>query len=183
MAMRKLWRRKILRLYGMPAFLEKLNETIMSKTIEIITHSASETVELGRKMAAGLTGGQIVALIGNLGSGKTHLIKGIALGLDAPDPTKVCSPTFVLVNEYDVCDGELTLYHIDAYRLTSVQEFERLGFDDFCRPDAIVLIEWADKVLAALSGLDVLRIELEHGGGDKRRIRIVNPPEGILRIL
>jgi tRNA threonylcarbamoyladenosine biosynthesis protein TsaE len=156
---------------------------IMNKTIEIITHSANETIELGRKIASGLVGGQIVALIGNLGSGKTHLIKGIAMGLDAPDPTKVCSPTFVLVNEYHARNDELTLYHIDAYRLTSVQEFERLGFEDFCRPDAIVLIEWADKVLAALSGLDVVRIELEHAGGDGRRIRVVNPTEAILRIL
>jgi tRNA threonylcarbamoyladenosine biosynthesis protein TsaE len=152
---------------------------MMSNTIEIVTHSAQETVELGRKIASGMVGGQIVALIGNLGSGKTHLIKGIALGLDAPDPTKVCSPTFVLVNEYDARDGELTLYHIDAYRLNTVQEFERLGFEDFCRPDAIVLIEWADKVLGVLSGLDVLRIELEHAGQDTRKIRIVNPPEGL----
>lgn len=151
------------------------NKIMMNDTIEIVTHSAQETIELGRKIASGLVGGQIVALIGNLGSGKTHLIKGIALGLKAPDPTKVCSPTFVLVNEYDARDGELTLYHIDAYRLTTVQEFERLGFEDFCRPDAIVLIEWADKVLGALDGLDVLRIELEHAGGDKRKIRIHNP--------
>jgi tRNA threonylcarbamoyladenosine biosynthesis protein TsaE len=150
-----------------------------TNTIEIITESAQETIALGRKIASGLEGGQIVALIGNLGSGKTHLIKGIAQGLDAPDPTKVCSPTFVLVNEYHARDGELTLYHIDAYRLTSVQEFERLGFEDFCRPDAIVLVEWADKILPALSGLDVLRIELEHAGGDKRKIRIVNPSEGL----
>ncbi len=150
---------------------------MINKTIEIITNSAQETIELGRKIAAGLTGGQIVALIGPLGSGKTHLIKGIALGLDALDPTKVCSPTFVLVNEYHARNDELTLYHIDAYRLNNVQEFERLGFEDFCRPDAIVLIEWADKVLPALRGLEVLRIELTHAGQDARRIEIHNPNE------
>jgi tRNA threonylcarbamoyladenosine biosynthesis protein TsaE len=156
---------------------------MMNMTIEIMTHSAQETIELGQKIASGLVGGQIVALIGELGSGKTHLIKGIALGLDASDSTKVCSPTFVLVNEYHARNDELTLYHIDAYRLTSVQEFERLGFEDFCRPDAIVLIEWADKVLAALSGLDVIRIELEHAGGNKRRIRMINPGQNLLHIL
>jgi tRNA threonylcarbamoyladenosine biosynthesis protein TsaE len=155
----------------------------MNDTIEIITQSAQETIELGRKIAEGLAGGQIVALIGELGSGKTHLIKGIALGLDAPDSTKVCSPTFVLVNEYHARKGELTLYHIDAYRLGSVQEFERLGFEDFCRPDAIVLIEWADKVLGALGGLDVLRIELSHVGENKRSIEICNPSRQLSAVL
>jgi tRNA threonylcarbamoyladenosine biosynthesis protein TsaE len=155
----------------------------MSKTFEIVTQSAQETIELGRKIASALSGGQIIALVGPLGSGKTHLIKGIALGLDAPDPTKVCSPTFVLVNEYHARNDELTLYHIDAYRLNTVQEFERLGFEDFCRPDAIVLIEWADKILPALGGLDVLRIELEHAGEDSRRIRIVNPSGQLFTVL
>lgn len=157
----------------------------MSKdnVIEVVTHSASETIELGRKIASGLCGGQIIALIGPLGSGKTHLIKGIAKGLDAPDPTKVCSPTFVLVNEYHAHNDELTLYHIDAYRLNNIQEFERLGFEDFCRPDAIVLIEWADKILPALGGLDVLRIELSHAGEDKRGIKIYNPSKRLSDVL
>ena len=151
--------------------------------IEIITESAQETIRLGKKLAAAMHGGQIVALIGNLGSGKTHLIKGIAQGLKAPDPTRVCSPTFVLINEYAARDGELTLYHIDAYRLNSVREFELLGFEDFCRPDAIVLIEWADKVMPALAGLDMVQIELSHEGQDKRRIKIVNPSQSIRNIL
>jgi tRNA threonylcarbamoyladenosine biosynthesis protein TsaE len=150
------------------------------KAIEVITESAKETIELGRKIASVLHGGLIVALTGPLGSGKTHLIKGIAQGLDAPDPTKVNSPTFVLVNEYEVRGGELTLYHIDAYRLNSPREFEQLGFEDFCRPDAIVLVEWADKILPALAGLELLRIELAHAGQDKRRIRIVNPTETMI---
>jgi tRNA threonylcarbamoyladenosine biosynthesis protein TsaE len=153
------------------------------KAIEVITESAAETIELGRKIASALYGGQIVALTGPLGSGKTHLIKGIALGLDAPDPTKVCSPTFVLVNEYEARGGELTLYHIDAYRLNSPREFELLGFEDFCRPDAIVLVEWADKVLGALAGLELLQIELAHVGEDKRRICIINPPENLIHLL
>lgn len=152
-------------------------------TIEIITESAQETIELGKKIAAAMHGGQIVALIGNLGSGKTHIIKGIAQGLKAPDPTRVCSPTFVLINEYAARGGELTLYHIDAYRLNSVREFELLGFEDFCRPDAIVLIEWADKVMPALTGLDMVKIELSHEGQNKRRIKIINPSQAIRNIL
>ncbi len=152
-------------------------------TIEIITESAQETIELGKKIAAAMHGGQIIALIGNLGSGKTHIIKGIAQGLNAPDPTRVCSPTFVLINEYAARGGELTLYHIDAYRLNSVREFELLGFEDFCRPDAIVLIEWADKVMPALTGLDMVKIELSHEGQNKRRIQIINPSQAIRNIL
>ncbi len=153
-----------------------------TQVIDRVTHSAQETIALGKKIAAGLHGGQVVALIGDLGSGKTHLIKGIAQGLHAPDPTKVCSPTFVLVNEYDTANG-LTLYHIDAYRLISPREMDTLGFDDFCRPDAIVLVEWADKVMPALAGLDVLTIELAHAGQDRRHIRIVNPDKTMAAIL
>jgi len=151
-----------------------------NNTIDIITESAQQTIALGKKIGLGLRGGQIVALTGPLGSGKTHLIKGIALGLDASDSTKVNSPTFVLVNEYQARGGELTLYHIDAYRLNHLREFEQLGFEDFCRPDAIVLIEWADKILPALAGLEWLCVELAHAGQDKRRIRIVNPSEAMV---
>ena len=137
----------------------------------MVTHSPSETIELGRRFGASLKGGEIVALIGDLGTGKTHLIKGIAAGLDAPEMA-VTSPTFVLVNEYEGRGGELTVYHIDAYRLASVKEFEALGFADYCTPESVVVIEWADKVLPALEGYDCIRIELSHEGTTDRRIKI-----------
>ncbi len=144
--------------------------------IVIITCSPAETIELGRKLGASLKGGQIIALVGNLGTGKTHLIKGVATGLQAPDMAQVTSPTFVLINEYEGRGGELTVYHIDAYRLESVAEFEALGFTDYCRPDAIVLIEWADKILPALEGIDYIRIDLSHEGPTDRKIQISNHP-------
>jgi len=149
----------------------------VSTNIEIISNSASRTIEFGRELGSQLKGGEVVAICGPLGSGKTHLIKGIAAGAGAKERKQVTSPTFVIVNEYR---GRLDIYHIDAYRLNSVSEFEMLGFDDFCYPQSVVLIEWADRVEPALQGLDCLRIELEHAGQTTRRIHVKNAPDYIL---
>ena len=155
---------------------KKRNQESLSGT-EVITHSPAETIELGRRFGDSLKGGEIVALVGQLGTGKTHLIKGIAAGLDAPDMAQVTSPTFVLINEYEGRGGKLTVYHIDAYRLQSVAEFEALGFADYCNPDSVILIEWADKILPALEGMDYIRIDLSHEGPDDRKIVIQNVAE------
>jgi tRNA threonylcarbamoyladenosine biosynthesis protein TsaE len=140
----------------------------------IITHSPEETIEFGRELGSKLKGGEVVAICGPLGSGKTHLIKGIATGIGAKDSRSVNSPTFVIVNQYI---GRLDIYHIDAYRLNSIAEFEMLGFDDYCYPQSVVLIEWADKIEAALRPIDYVRIELEHSGKTTRVIHIKNTPE------
>ena len=147
------------------------------QTIEITTHSAAETVELGKRIGASLKGGEVFALIGNLGTGKTHLIKGISLGLAAHDPDQVNSPTFVMVNEYFGREGLIHIYHIDAYRIETVAEFEALGFEEYCRPDSVVLIEWADKVTAALAGFDCIQLQLAHAAETERTIVIRNAPE------
>jgi len=144
---------------------------------EITSRSPAETIEIGRKIGSQLRGGEIVAVCGTLGSGKTHLIKGIAAGAGAEDSSRrVSSPTFVIVKEYF---GRVHIYHVDAYRLDSVAEFERIGFDDFCYPQSVVLIEWADKVASALQGTDYIRIELFHTGQTQREIHIKNAPEGL----
>jgi tRNA threonylcarbamoyladenosine biosynthesis protein TsaE len=143
---------------------------------DVTSNSPDETIELGRKLGSRLKGGEVVAVCGQLGSGKTHLIKGIAAGAGAADSRCVNSPTFVIINEYK---GRLDIYHIDAYRLDSVSEFEMLGFDDFCYPESVVLIEWADKVESALKALDYIRIELEHAGKIKRIIHVKNTPQYI----
>ncbi|MEN8126301.1 MAG: tRNA (adenosine(37)-N6)-threonylcarbamoyltransferase complex ATPase subunit type 1 TsaE [Planctomycetota bacterium] len=148
-----------------------------NKTIEIITDSAAETIELGRRIGAALKGAEVFALIGNLGTGKTHLIKGISLGLEAHDSDQVSSPTFVLVNEYFGRNGMIHIYHIDAYRIESVAEFEALGFDEYCRPDSVVLVEWADKVLPALDDYDCITVHLEHVSENQRKIVIQNAPD------
>ena len=148
--------------------------------LEITTFSPAETIKLGEKMGQQLKGGEIVSLIGNLGTGKTHLIKGLASGVAGGDQAVeefVNSPTFVLINEY--LDGRLEVYHIDAYRLESSTEFELLGFDDICHDHSVVLIEWADKVQKALQGVDMIELELEHVSMTRRLLRFKKLPEYI----
>lgn len=145
--------------------------------LDISSESPEQTIDVGRRIGRILKGGEIIAVCGPLGSGKTHLIKGIAAGAGAQDSRSVNSPTFVIVNEYK---GRLDIYHIDAYRLNSVAEFEMLGFDEFCYPRSVVLIEWADKVESALQSTDYVRVAIDHAGANKRSIRIKNPPQGLL---
>jgi len=141
--------------------------------LEIVSDSPEQTVELGRRIGQQLRGGEILGICGPLGSGKTHLIKGIAAGVGVEDQRQVNSPTFVIVNEYT---GRLMVYHVDAYRLRSLEEFEMLGFDDFCHPGSVVLIEWADKVEPALRAMEYGRIIIEHAGATTRKLRFENLP-------
>jgi len=141
--------------------------------LEIISTSPDETIEQGRRIGSKLKGGEIIAVCGTLGTGKTYLIKGIAYGVGAKDCREVTSPTFVIVNEYI---GRLDIYHIDAYRLDSIAEFEMLGFDDFCYQQSVALIEWADKIELALGDIDYMRITLFYMGETKRKIHIENAP-------
>lgn len=145
----------------------------MGNSFNFITNSPVETIELGRRLGSQLKGSEIIAICGPLGSGKTHLVKGIVAGAGAQDSRAVNSPTFVIVNEYS---GRLDIYHIDAYRINSISEFEMLGFDDYCYPQSVVLIEWADKIEAALGNIDYIRIELSHSGQTVRTIHIKNSP-------
>ena len=148
--------------------------------LDITSNSPDETIELGRKIGLRLKGGEVIAVCGALGSGKTHLIKGIAAGAGAKDGRRVNSPTFVIVNEYAGGNSSrLDIYHIDAYRLNSIAEFEMIGFDDFCYPQSVVLIEWADKIESALQRIDYIRIELFHAGQTQRKMHIANMPEYI----
>ena len=142
--------------------------------ITITSRSVEETLALGRRIGDGLRGGEVFAICGPLGSGKTHLIKGIAVGAGAQDRESVTSPTFVIVNQYR---GRFDLYHIDAYRIESIAEFEMLGFDDFCYPQSVVLIEWADKIESAIRDIDSIRIDLAHAGEKIRAICFRNVPE------
>jgi len=154
-----------------------------NQSIVITSHSADETIRLGEKIGTSLKGGEIIALAGPLGSGKTHLIKGIAAAAGTAACNQVNSPTFVLINEYTGPDAELDIYHIDAYRLESIAEFEALGFDDLCYSRSVVLIEWADKLLAVLQNIDCIWVELTHISQNQRQIHIKNPTIYIRRSL
>jgi len=142
--------------------------------VSIISNSVQETIEIGQQIGSQLHGAEIICLVGPLGSGKTHLIKGIAGGAGADNAEhSVNSPTFVIINEY--C-GKFDIYHIDCYRLESLTEFELLGFDDYCYPDSVVLIEWADKIETLLDKTQTIQIELQHAGQNTRQIQIKHLP-------
>ncbi|MBN2563432.1 MAG: tRNA (adenosine(37)-N6)-threonylcarbamoyltransferase complex ATPase subunit type 1 TsaE [Phycisphaerae bacterium] len=140
----------------------------MSGLLEIVSRSVEETLEIGRALAACLEAGDVAGLIGPLGSGKTHLIKGIAGGLGVADERLVNSPTFVIVNEHE---GRLHVYHLDAYRLAGAQELEGLGFEEMCLGGGVVLVEWADRVSEAFES-GTLWIELSVTGETRRRISV-----------
>jgi tRNA threonylcarbamoyladenosine biosynthesis protein TsaE len=112
------------------------------KHFNILSKSEKETIFWGRKVGAHLIGGDVVALVGELGSGKTWLTKGIALGLDVHPKTIVTSPSFALVNEYA---GRLTFFHIDIYRMESISELVSVGIEEYLNSEGVVAMEWADK--------------------------------------
>ena len=131
----------------------------------IETHSVEETLALGACLGEQLTPGAVIALVGTLGSGKTHFVKGVARGNGTPADVAVTSPTFVLVNEYP---GRLLLYHVDVYRLRGSADLEALGFDEMVQGGGAVLVEWADRVAECLPA-DHVRVEIEITGETDRR--------------
>ena len=142
-------------------------------TTETITHSAEETIAYGRKLAAQLSPPLLVLLRGDLGAGKTTLVKGIAEGFESARAEDVTSPTFTLVHEYR--GPRATLYHIDLYRIDTERELETLGLDDLLAPNSILLIEWGEKFprLQRDRNLEITLERLEDGevGETKRRIQ------------
>ena len=112
-------------------------------TQEFITHSAEETIALGRTLAETLTPPKLVLLRGDLGAGKTTLVKGIAEAFDAASAEDVTSPTFTLIHEYR--GPQANLYHIDLYRIDTPRQLETLGLDDLITNNSILLIEWGEK--------------------------------------
>ena len=136
---------------------------------ELTTHSAEETVAFGRTLAELLSPPKIVLLRGDLGAGKTTLVKGIAEGFQAASEEDVTSPTFTLVHEYR--GPRANLYHIDLYRIDTPRQLETLGLDDLVAPNSILLIEWGEKFPRFVHERDV-EIALESLGENSRHIRI-----------
>ncbi len=134
---------------------------------KILSKGPEETRAFGKHLAKALKKGDIICLFGDLGSGKTTLIKGIAEGLNI-DPKKVNSPTFVLMNIYQ---GRLPLFHFDLYRLEDLYGIRSIGYDEFLYGDGISVIEWADR-LGEFLPEEYLKIEMEHKKLDERVIRL-----------
>ena len=132
------------------------------------TRSAAETAEVGARIATMLRPPAVVMLIGDLGSGKTTLAKGIVQALGAAPPGEVLSPTFSLVHEYE---GEPKVYHLDLYRLDTVPQLETLGLEDIWEQHAIVLIEWGERFDSELPGVR-LEVRLDYDGDLGRVIEI-----------
>ena len=139
-------------------------------TDEYITHSADETVALGKKLAPTLKGARMVILRGDLGAGKTTLVKGIAEGLDAASPDDVTSPTFTLIHEFR--GSEVNLFHVDLYRVDTLRELDTLGLDElFSENDNLVLLEWGEKFPRFVKERDV-EICLERLADRERKITV-----------
>ena len=138
-------------------------------TQEVRTHSAEETTAYGRTLVALLTPPKLVLLRGDLGAGKTTLIKGIAAGFAAASEEDVTSPTFTLVHEYR--GPHATLYHIDLYRVDTPRQLETLGLDDLIGENSILLIEWGEKFPRFVREREV-EITIDRIGEYDRRIRI-----------
>ena len=138
---------------------------------EFITHSPEETVALGRELAALLQPPKLVVLRGELGAGKTTLVKGIAEGFRAASEEDVTSPTFTLVHEYR--GRSATVYHIDLYRVDTRRELETLAIDDLMDEDSVLVIEWGEKFARFERDRDV-EITLERTGENERRITMTS---------
>ena len=136
---------------------------------EITTNSAEQTIAFGRTLAELIAPPKLVLLRGDLGAGKTTLVKGIAAAFEAASEEDVTSPTFTLIHEYH--GPRANLYHIDLYRIDTQRELDTLALDDLRSDDSILLIEWGEKFPRLVRERDV-EISLEREGESGRRIRI-----------
>jgi tRNA threonylcarbamoyladenosine biosynthesis protein TsaE len=143
------------------------------RTHEFTTMSGADTIEVGRKLARLLVPPQLLVLRGDLGTGKTTLVKGIAQALNAAEPDEVTSPTFTLLHEYDgERDGQrVKLFHLDVYRLEGERQLETLGLDELLTPDALVLVEWGEK-FKSIRKKSTGEIAITSAGGDARKITV-----------
>ena len=138
---------------------------------EIITHSAEETIQWGREFANRLKPPVLVLLTGDLGTGKTTLTKGLVSGLGAANENDVTSPTFTLVHVYG---KEAKVYHADLHRIETFHDFETLGLEDIFSSPAVAIVEWSEK-FPLQSPWPLIRVRLEHLGGNSRRITVLEP--------
>lgn len=134
----------------------------------MISKSVEETIATGEKLAAKLKKGSVVALVGDLGSGKTVFTKGVAKGLGVKNARYVNSPTFVTIKEYE---GKMPLYHFDLYRLDHYTSFDEMNYEEYFYGAGVTVIEWADKIRKLLPK-KYIEVKLSVTGETKRKIEI-----------
>lgn len=137
------------------------------KSVVFESHSTEDTMRIGGLLADHLVAGDVVAISGELGAGKTHLCKGIAAGLEV-DPDIVNSPTFVLLQQYE---GKLPIFHIDAYRLGDVSEFEEIGGVEILDGEGVSLVEWPERIEELLPRRTI-RVGMEAHGVESRCLTV-----------
>ena len=136
------------------------------QSLDFISHSEAQTRRLGARLGELLQGGEVIALEGELGTGKTRWVQGVGQGLEIHQP--ITSPTFTLVNEHH---GRLTLYHVDLFRIDQVGEAIAFGLEDYLYSDGVCVIEWAERVVEVLPP-ERLWITFHHLDTTKRRITL-----------
>jgi tRNA threonylcarbamoyladenosine biosynthesis protein TsaE len=132
----------------------------------VVTKSGEETVALGARLGRLLAPGDFVALVGELGAGKTQFAKGIAAGLEVDPQTPVTSPTYTILNIYQ---GRIPLYHFDLYRLHGPEEVAELGFEEYFFGTGACVIEWAERLGEEVPE-HLLTVSLSHAGADSRTV-------------
>ncbi len=132
------------------------------------SRSPSQTIRIGKQLGRFLRRGDVVALVGELGTGKTQLIKGLAQGIGFKKSAYISSPSFTLINEHP---GKITLYHMDLYRMEE-EEAKELGLEEYFQGDGVTAVEWADKIPSLLPG-QLLWIHLYYTGKQTRSIELV----------
>ncbi len=149
-------------------------------SFDIITHSARQTLAVGRRLGRLLQIGDVVCLQGELGSGKTCLTQGIGAGMGIEEAVR--SPTFVLVNEHEPVDGGVPLFHIDLYRISGAHEALAMGLDDYLYDDGVTVIEWAERAAEVLPE-HCLWVHLTYLDDTKRSLHFCAQGERYRRIL
>src|SRR5277367_3626358 len=161
----------------MPGIEDVTQERTSGKDHVFETHGGEETIAVGREIAKLLAPPKFLILRGDLGAGKTTLVKGIAEGLNAAEAEEVTSPTFTLIHEYEgefAANGKASpvkLYHLDLYRIEGERQLESLGIDELAGPDSIVLVEWGEKFPSVVKRSDG-EIVVTSVGGDARKITV-----------
>ena len=145
-----------------------MTELLSTFKYQITTRSVDETQNLGKIIGTAVTGGTVLALTGDLGSGKTAFVQGLARGLEVPDDYYITSPSYTLINEYP---GRFPLFHVDLYRITDSVDIEDIGLYEILDDNGVVAIEWADRIEQKLLP-DPITIHFELTGDKTRKICI-----------